>query len=230
MTSKFSVLLGLPLTASLLLTACGGGESPMPPAEQSGLIQGKLTPPTLGSSVKPEELRISAPTDASTGAFSLGLPDAVTMTTTYKDLLLGVPDIFGGTIGDICTNVSTNAPAELRLYPISKLMTNTGTSVIAADATRAAYNAKNWWFSDRDISFSFKGNCVGLGAVDATFDFGRGWNVLDVTYYGDHTTYVATPQPDANTPWTLNSGAAAQSLQPNVLEPWKNSRAYQHSR
>ena len=227
--------LGLALTgATLLLASCGGGSAPVvtppsdggggeippitTPAEQTGRILGQITPFTAGQagSVKPEELNESAPVSGQ-GLFDLALPGTTTMTTTYADLLFRSSDVFGA-----CENVTTTAPDSLRLYPIARLTTDTG-QTLTANASGST-TAKNWWFANQDASYTFQGNCLGLGSVSATFNFKLGWNVLDVTYGGASTTYAQVDAPTTAVEWRAG-GLGSQRLN-NALEPWKNSAAY----
>ncbi len=230
------LVLGTVLTgAALVLASCGGGAitpetTPPPgggstelppvttPAEQSGRIPGQITPFTAGqaSSVRPEELSESAAVSGS-GLFDLALPGATTMTTTYTDLLFNATDIFGS-----CENVITTAPDSLRLYPIASLKTDTG-QALTANASGST-TAKNWWFANQDASYTFQGDCLGLGTVNATFNFKLGWNVLDVTYSGASTAYAQVAAPTSPVEWRVG-GLGSQRLN-NALEPWKNSAAY----
>ncbi|MFC5848725.1 hypothetical protein [Deinococcus petrolearius] len=222
--------LGTALTgAALLLAACGGSVTPTgsggdevppvtAPAEQPGRILGQITPFTAGqaSRVMPEELTISAPVRGE-GLFDLALPGATAMTTTYADLLFAATDVFGA-----CEKVTTTAPASLRLYPIATLKTDTGQTLTARAA--GSTTVKNWWFASQAASYTFQGECLGLGTVDVTFNFKLGWNVLDVTYGGTSTTYTQVAAPTTPVEWRAG-GLGSQRLG-NALEPWKNSAAY----
>ncbi|KQR41196.1 hypothetical protein [Deinococcus sp. Leaf326] len=220
--------LGAALTgAALLLASCGGTmagpgtEDTQPiilPGEQLGRIPGQITPFTVGqaASVKPEELNESAPVSA-TGSFDLGLPTVTSMTAKYSDLLFNATDVFGA-----CSNVTTTAPDSLRLYPIATLKTDTG-QPLTANASGST-TAKNWWFASQDASYTFQGECIGLGTVNATFNLKLGWNVLDVNYGGTVTSYTQVDAPTAPVEWRTG-GLGSQRLN-NALEPWKNSAAY----
>lgn len=216
--------LGTALTgAALLLASCGGSVSTQSgpillPGEQAGHIPGQITPFTAGQAarVKPEELNESAAVSA-TGGFDLALPTVTTTTATYADLLFNPTEVFGA-----CENVTTTAPDSLRLYPIATLKTDTG-QTLTANASGST-TAKNWWFANQDASYTFKGECLGLGTVNATFNFKLGWNVLDVTYGGSSTTYTQVEAPTGPVEWRTG-GLGSQRLN-NALEPWKNSAAY----
>lgn len=222
------------VSSALLLASCGGGPAPEPqPTEQAGQVLGTLRPFTPGSasSIKPEELNVSSGLD-SAGKFGFTLPDAATMTTTYGGDLFPVYDaqqevgVFG-----VCSkdSVKTDAPADLRLYPLNKLVTNTGTQVFAnltPDSKETLpVKFKAWWFSNQDATFSFSGDCILWGKVNTTLSLKRGWNVLDITVTGQSATLTVGTQPDASQVWTPytdsnlgNLSAADLSL---LLEPWK---------
>lgn len=250
MQNQNKASLGLALaTTALILSACGGDPQPEPPqlactpptvsGEQGGVICGTVTPWTAGltGTVKPEELNVSTDVMAD-GRFGLPLPSASEMTTTYNADLFSVTDYFGGTANGICTlDAPPTGQTDVRLYGISKLMTDSSRQLAAFDPSKANYTAKLWMFADRDATFTFKGTCLGQGRIDQTFVLKKGWNVFDVEYLipsGDSVKTVYTPatQPlDFTTQWRDTGSTMAQlSLKNNMLEPWKNSAAYKNRR
>lgn len=242
--------LTLPLMTGLtaLLAACGGGGTPPAPQPQpqpnptpapqpnptppptatevAGRIPGQITPFKAGAagSVKPDELAVSAPVNA-TGVFDLGLPKVAAMTSTNASLLFSVPDVFGA-----CTNPQTSAPPTLKVYPINDLNTDKGQSLISEiDPAKAALNYRAWWFATQDATVKFRGDCLGLGKIDTTFALKRGWNLLvTVTDPGVSTSYTAGSQPGSPVPWRPSNTLSAAGLDtaPNVLRPWRNLPEY----
>ena len=209
--------------AALLLASCGGSvvteSGPvLLPGEQAGRIPGQITPFSAGSanSVNTEDFDERAAVSGS-GMFDLALPTATTINTAYADVLFSASDVFGA-----CENIITTAPASLRLYPVAKLQTDTG-QTLTANASGST-TVKNWWFASQDAAYTFRGECLGLGTVNASFNFKLGWNVIDVTYGGSSTTYTQVEAPTAPVEWRTG-GLGSQRLN-NALEPWKNSAAY----
>ncbi|MDO4245463.1 MAG: hypothetical protein Q4C89_05535 [Deinococcus sp.] len=224
---------------ALLLAACGGGgEAPTPqpepqpqptPTEQAGTVLGTITPfaPGKASVVKPEELATPSTVDSS-GKFGFTLPNAETMTTTYGGDLFPVHDAEQGVgVFGLCSNVKTDAPGSLRLYPLNKLTTDTGLQLFAntnpQNTETLPLTFKVWWFANQDTTFTFSGECTLWNKVNTTLTLKRGWNVLDVALYSDHTTVAAGAQPGAAQAWTpFNAGGLGSlNLRPNLLEPWK---------
>lgn len=235
--ASFAAVIGL----SLMLSACGGGETvpepdPKPPEPvpngQIALIKGQITPFTAGeaSSVNKRELEIPAPVDAA-GKFDLNLPNTAAMTSTKANLLFSVSDPDASVFG-LCKNVVTDAPADLRVYPINFLRTDKDDMIIAQlAATKAsATHFKSWWFANIDTTFKYKGDCLGLGQIDTTITLKKGWSVLDTEIDpGVKTTYAATTAPVSYSPWVKTTAAVgAQSLSMNILEPWKNLPQYRN--
>lgn len=221
------------LSGALLLASCGGGEAPQPepkpePTEQVGNVLGTIRPfePSQARTIGPEEIKVSSSID-STGKFGFVLPNVEAMTTTYGRDLFPVYDaqqqvgVFG-----LCSDVTTDAPAGLRLYPLNKLVTDTGLQLFANTNpanTELPLSLKVWWFANQDATVNFSGNCVLWGKINTQIAFKRGWNVLDVTLTGESATVKPGSQPDVNLVWTpFNSGAVGGlSLKVNLLEPWK---------
>lgn len=223
------------LSGVLLLAACGG-TAPQPepqPDEQTGAILGQITPLGQDTLVRTEITAIQTSVDSS-GKFGLNLPNAATMTSTYAQDLFELynPQTEASVFG-VCSDVNETAPDDLRVYPINELFTDTGRRLIQ-DRSQPSDNANAfkytaWWFSSQDVTFAFKGNCVGLGQIDTTLTFKRGWNAIATENYGDRTVYTVVEQPQTILPWT-DSAASLQSLSlsPNILAPWKNSPQYRN--
>lgn len=254
MTKTFAPLAAA-LCASLLLAGCGGDPAPTP---QPGPVQpGPAQPeqPQLGSvlgtirplnpaytQVKTEELAGSSGVD-NAGKFGFALPTPEQMQTTYRADLFPVYDaeqelgVFGLCGRDV---TKTNAPGDLRLYPLNKLVTNTGAQLFAnrdaSGSTALPLKIKVWWYASKAATFNFKGECILWGKVDTTLSLRAGWNVLDVDLYGDRATLNVATQPDASLTWTPYSGdlsgLSADRVQIGgqsvslalLLEPWKAAR------
>lgn len=237
--ASFAAAVGL----SLALSACGGGGTVTPdpdpkpdlqpvPNGQIMKIQGQITPFSAGdaSSVDKRELGIPAPVGPA-GKFDLNLPSTAVMTGANKNLLFSVKDSDASVFG-LCNDITTDAPDDLRVYPINFLRTDRDDQIIRpltankASATRL----KAWWFSNKDITFKYKGDCLGLGKIDTTITLKSGWSVLDTEIDpGVSTTYAATTAPLSYVPWVKTTAAVgAQSLAPNILEPWKNLPQYRN--
>ncbi|SEI99678.1 hypothetical protein SAMN04488058_10350 [Deinococcus reticulitermitis] len=227
------------LSAALVLAACGSPPvvpEPEPqPTEQAGAILGQITPIGQDTQIRAEIEGIRTGVD-SQGKFGLTLPDVATMTSTYQNDLLPVyqaptpPNESGDSVFGLCTSVTQDAPDDLKVYPINELRTDTGRTLVQnrAPNSQEGLKLRTWWFSTQDVTFSFKGDCIGLGQVDTTLALKRGWNAVDTDYFGNRTTYVVAPLPQMILPWT-DSSAALQSLSlgKNALAPWKNLPQYQ---
>ncbi|MFK7601070.1 hypothetical protein ACI3L1_02530 [Deinococcus sp. SM5_A1] len=237
--ATFAAAVGL----SLVLSACGGGggstpepdptPAPQPvPNGQITMIQGQITPFSAGvaNSVDKRELAIPAPVD-SVGKFDLALPSTSVMTGANSNLLFSVNNPDASVFG-LCKDITTDAPDDLRVYPINFLRTDKDDQIISplmsnkASATRL----RAWWFSNKDITFKYKGDCLGLGKIDTTITLKSGWSILDTEIDpGVSTTYAATTAPLSYVPWVKTTAAVgAQSLAPNILEPWKNLPTYRN--
>lgn len=216
-------------TATLLLSACGGPETPVdPPIQNSaGVIQGQISPWTTGwaNSVKPVNAAIETPgadfTAAvrSNGGFDLTLPGAGAMNSTYAGDLMTVKNAFAG-----CSVLSTTAPDALKIAQINELVTDTNKSIVAS--SNGGINFKLWWYATQDATFTLSGSdCIGIGSTNSTLALKQGWNVVDqttATAGGQNvTTYTVVAPPTERVTWSPGASALSmQGLSPNVLRPW----------
>lgn len=226
----------------LLIAACGS-TSPLPqpepqpePSEQVGAILGRVTPPEGARRVQTAIEGIGTSVDTE-GKFGLALPNAATMTSTYREELFPVyrpptpPNEFGDSVFGLCQDVTEDAPDDLLVFPINELRTDTGRTLVQdrGQLSDSSDKITTWWFSSQDVTFSFKGNCIPLGQIDTTLTFKRGWNAVATEYFGDRTTYTVVEQPQTVQPWTDYGAAIGNlSLHPNILAPWKSLPQYRN--
>lgn len=222
-----TLLWGLPLTAALLLTACGGTPDPQPqPTEQAGQISGQIVPWAVdkahevlpvNAAIETPRADFKAPVNAA-GQFDLNLPGVSAMTSTYAGDLTTVKAGFAG-----CTTLTTTAPDTLKIAQINELTTDTQRSLVASSNGGTTF--KQWWFASENATFHITGReCLGtVGSFDTDLTLKRGWNVLDVNYNAasNTTSYAVVAAPQGRVDWLDQTQAAASLKVPaHFLRPW----------
>lgn len=180
---------------SLSLASCGGGDPPPPLTAQTQITGDVQTWTGTGTiNLNGSQGALATAPVAADGTFTLTLPTGQALageTRSITDTLLSGLSQFN------CQNVNlANSNAASRGMMVLTLQTKNGAStrdVFAAQVSRTltsrTVNARAWLYSDVDTRLSGRVNCnlpaVGNVPVDVSVDVTTGWNLLDVSIYGN---------------------------------------------
>lgn len=235
---KLTYGLGISAATALLLTACGGPETPPQDAcqlparsgEQAGIICGTVTG-TTANKVTPLDQIVKGPEFEAAvrqnGEFEMVLPAATVVENNYKADLIPVRDIFG-----LCESLNVTPETGLKVVNLSALKNEAGTQLEAVE--KAADGVSNtytyWWYADRDATVTVTGKCFGLGNItNQVLPLKKGWNVVKLTTDLNKSSY-AVSAPTATRYTFKPQSMSAQSLVPNFHTPWLNLDKYKNRR